>query len=421
MKTKILSFFYFCIGFTSLFNIQVNNAVIIITALFILVLNFRERKINLKDWITPTHRPITWFLLFYFFNLFSLLYSTELKNGITIVLEKWLLFLIFPVIFLLSNNFKNSKALLYGLLVGTLTFCLLLNFFVLADILISGKPFLSFLTFYTRWNLFQSSSFNMHAPYLGLFINFSIIFSYYLYKQSKDLLYAIFILYLILMLYLVSSQMPVFVFAILLFTEILSNLINTSKAKAATLCVGLVVVFGFLTNFYKTESLVILRNNLKLEELYWGSLPNRLVKLLEKGDEARTENWKSALSAIKERPVFGYGVGSEVSVLQGFRDKGSWAYQASANAHNQFLSILLSTGLVGLGLWITAYAFSFKNAQHSSVFFFFLVIFFLSMFSESLLARNKGILFFTEICFLSLTLNKDDLKRFSFNSFLEEK
>ena len=66
----------------------------------------------------------------------------------------------------------------------------------------------------------------------------------------------------------------------------------------------------------------------------------------------RTDIWQIALDGIRSKPVFGYGYDSfwgTENLVFGFREVTSWAVGAPA-AHNSYLDVALSGGVVGLVL-----------------------------------------------------------------------
>jgi O-antigen ligase len=79
-----------------------------------------------------------------------------------------------------------------------------------------------------------------------------------------------------------------------------------------------------------------------------------------------------------------------------FQRKLYRSYIGELNAHNEYLSMLMKTGVIGLlALWVVFFT-GFKIAIRSKdvVFCAFLVITAVVSFSENILDANKGIFFF---------------------------
>ena len=77
--------------------------------------------------------------------------------------------------------------------------------------------------------------------------------------------------------------------------------------------------------------------------------------------ETRMKRWDLELELIQKSPFIGYGSGSEINILKEkyFEKKFYRSYLLELNAHNQYLSFLINTGIIGLliirmhiGLWI---------------------------------------------------------------------
>ncbi|GAC1450024.1 MAG: hypothetical protein NVSMB7_12190 [Chitinophagaceae bacterium] len=112
----------------------------------------------------------------------------------------------------------------------------------------------------------------------------------------------------------------------------------------------------------------------------------------------RIDRWNAAMYLVKKHPVAGTGSGSEIPLLRNlyFERKMYAAYLNSLNAHSQYLSCLINTGIIGLlvylgtlgwGLWQ-----SIKNRDILLLAFIILVI--VVSLSEDILDVNKGIFFY---------------------------
>ena len=66
----------------------------------------------------------------------------------------------------------------------------------------------------------------------------------------------------------------------------------------------------------------------------------------------RLNQWNVAIPLIRERPVFGHGLGYEYV----FWDEGYFFFKRTDLTHNIFIDLLLRSGLVGLALFLLAFA-----------------------------------------------------------------
>ncbi len=82
---------------------------------------------------------------------------------------------------------------------------------------------------------------------------------------------------------------------------------------------------------------------------------SNLITIQSGSSSARLQFWQASIKAIKERPIFGYGLETQGEVLVKYY-LPEWAVPNNVNvqpirAHNMWLDILLTQGLVGLIAW----------------------------------------------------------------------
>ncbi|MDO6430681.1 O-antigen ligase family protein [Flavitalea sp. BT771] len=115
--------------------------------------------------------------------------------------------------------------------------------------------------------------------------------------------------------------------------------------------------------------------------------------------EPRMARWQCAWELIRASPWIGYGTGAETDKL-----KERYAvhnlvisYTYSLNAHNQFLSFWLRTGLFGMLWYMGTLILGFKEAWRRRDLYLlaFLLIITCVSFAENILDVNKGIFFFS--------------------------
>ena len=128
--------------------------------------------------------------------------------------------------------------------------------------------------------------------------------------------------------------------------------------------------------------------------------------------ETRMERWSMEMELIKQSPIIGYGNGSEKYLLKEdyFKNKFYKSFLLELNAHNQYLSFLINTGIIGLLLYLYVLYFGFSVAIIGKDFIFisFLILIGIISVSENILAVNKGVLFYS--FFYSLFMITDSKK-----------
>ncbi len=123
----------------------------------------------------------------------------------------------------------------------------------------------------------------------------------------------------------------------------------------------------------------------------------------------RRERWKASVDLIKESPIIGKGSGSEIGLLREiYFDRQMYSsYLNSMNAHNQYLSFLINSGILGLLIYLGTLGWgcwkAIKRKDLLLVSLMFLTV--VLSFSEDILDVNKGI-FFYAFFFSFLVLSK---------------
>jgi O-antigen ligase len=129
---------------------------------------------------------------------------------------------------------------------------------------------------------------------------------------------------------------------------------------------------------------------------YWETPRYRILRFLHEGDPTRKKTWESAISIIKNNFWLGTGIGDLTDLLQTFREKDSYAFINRLNSHNQYLSIIGTTGFIGFFIFLLLMAnniiIAFKNK--SLLFFSFLIITSIAFFTDNILSRQWGLIFF---------------------------
>jgi O-antigen ligase len=115
--------------------------------------------------------------------------------------------------------------------------------------------------------------------------------------------------------------------------------------------------------------------------------------------EPRLERWKIAVKLIGKSPVIGYGAGSEIQLLQEqyFAKQFYSSYIHRLNAHNEYMSFMLKSGIWGLAVYLATLVYGFKKAvrKRDMVFFSFMVIIAVVSLSENVLDVDKGVMFYS--------------------------
>jgi hypothetical protein len=128
----------------------------------------------------------------------------------------------------------------------------------------------------------------------------------------------------------------------------------------------------------------------------------------------RVEYWRSSIQIIKQNPIFGVGTGDVPEAFRTYYSRANSMLdpQFRLRSHNQFLSITVAFGVVGLiwFLFVLLYPVIKLRTYHPYFYLIFWTIFFISIFTEDTLETQEGVTFYA--FFTSLLLfgwsNKDD-------------
>jgi O-antigen ligase len=329
----------------------------------------------------------------FFVTLFSTVYSVSFSDSFSVVTRQ-LAILIFPILLTVTTlNLKIYRSrLLTGLVFsGTLTILYLYSN-ALYLIWYNHLP-LQYIFSRAFVNHNFSLPINMHATYLSMLLVLSIVFSLQQLVKSNSRPSGLF--------YFVCSLIQ------------LAGVIQLgSKSVIAALFITLVVgfplfvvkkthrhVFLFRT-LLATASLAIFILSFRVfRERYLLTLKNDLYEnrgIVE--ENGRFDRWSTAFELIRRAPVIGTGSGSEVPLLRNlyYEKKMYVSYLFSLNAHNQYLSFLINSGIAGLLVYLATIGWGLWQSiiKRDILLFSFILLVAVVSLSEDLLDVNKGIFFY---------------------------
>jgi O-antigen ligase len=302
--------------------------------------------------------------------------------------------LLFPVLFSISpfdlKKYRNQLLLGFSLVCSAMVGYLYLD--ALYTIRFYGLPIKSiFSSSFTNHNF--SDPIGMHATFFSLQLGIALICLLSALLKETDrkwqLFYAACVCLLAAGLLQLSSK-AVF-FAVLLVVNIaVPVFLLQGKVKRkfvwitgsfSVLIIGAILTMGFLKTRYIS--------NLK----YDMELTSRNALL-----DSRLDRWSTSFELIKQKPIIGYGAGSELGLLhESFYAKKYYSsFINHLNTHNEYLSFWLKSGIIGLLIYLVTLAFGFKQAlkRKDLLFFTFMVLIAFVSFSENLLDVDKGVIFY---------------------------
>ncbi|MTI31879.1 O-antigen ligase family protein [Xanthovirga aplysinae] len=400
-REKWYVFSLICVALTLPTTITLNRLAIIQLVICWLILPNLKQRFSI-NWLDP---KLLVFVLFYFLNVLSLLFTQNMGEGL-FALEKRASILLFPLLLSTSVRLKaNEKTLIFGsFVVGyLLTSCLLL-FHALKLYLVDGNTAYFFFHSLTR-------PIDAHAIYFAMFGIFSVgvlahrldqkwgMWDYYL----KGL-HLLVIGFLFMVIFLCASKMMMgllVVFVIILLYRHINHWYG-KHLKKLMLSFSLFFLTLFGAFMYFNEPI---RERLKTglfdgdyKMLFMDKMP---IETRLNGVNLRLLIWKLGIKGIiKEGDfVFGFGPGDTQIHLNSFYIESELSKRGylGYSAHNEYVQTFLELGLIGLLLLLVIFYFSFRYAYQYSgvVHFYFLFLLLFGFCTESMLAMNKGILYFS--------------------------
>jgi O-antigen ligase len=159
------------------------------------------------------------------------------------------------------------------------------------------------------------------------------------------------------------------------------------------------VKFIICSMLITAAAVVVLSRSDTFKERYYTDLEKDMSQAsTNETTDPRLARWGVAMELIGRSPVIGHGSGSEIALLKEayFNKKLYSSYLNGLNAHNEYLSFLLKSGIVGLLVYLIALAYGFKNAIaiKDVLFFTFMLLVAIVSLSENLLDVDKGTMFY---------------------------
>lgn len=352
-----------------------------------------------------TWLPVTVFLIL----LLSISYSPDKKEGLDISGRQSAL-LLMPVILTLSNlNLAKYKLQLLQAFAVTCTAAVI---YLYIDAVYTIRYFhlpagSLFTAAFTNHNF--SLPIALHATYLAMYIALSIAIVLFSLLQAKEKSVRFLSVgsMAVLTAGLIQLTSRAVVIALLL-TVVAGFAFFLLQGKKRWIATGITVIVSVIAGIF------VLENN-TFKQRYISELKNDLANqpVTDEMLEPRIIRWQIAIELIKNSPVLGYGNGAEKELLKEkyFQNKLYISFLREFNAHSQYLSFLLRSGIAGLAVFLLVLAFAFRAAfrKKDFLFFAFLVLTAIVSVSENMLDVNKGIFFYSFFLSVFLLCNKPEL------------
>ncbi|MBS1949575.1 MAG: hypothetical protein OJF59_002754 [Cytophagales bacterium] len=409
MKTRTQNLYYktalaLCVVTLPL-TIQINNVCLIFLIIaWLFTGNFKEKyqRLEQTSWI--------WFFLtFYLLHFIGLIYSSNVSNGF-FELEKKISFILFPII--IGSSIPISKtyfALLKKGFIGSCLIVMVISLFLAyylghsqANIpmnfdLNANRQFQFFnpnaSPFWQYFSYLQVGGWiDVHPTYFSMYIIFciAILFEELIHNKKGIILKVFFIVFFSSFLCFLASRVAIITFVLVILFYILKYF-NKEKLVSVVAPSLLIVVIFFIainpvTRFRLWQEPMNTDFNINEQTTEWSSVSLRLLE------------WRGSFSVIKQYWIKGVGTGSVQDALINYYSKfNTETFNKNYNSHNQYLQTFIELGMIGVVALLAVMAYTAKTAwQRNDVLYFsFIIIFCLMCTTESMLERQKGVVFFT--------------------------
>ncbi len=368
------------------------------SSIFYFIIEKSSRKFDFRLFLVSSS--------FFLILLLSILYSEDLSYALK-KLETSLSLFAYPLVFVLLYNCskkidKKFIEILKWVFVVSLTFFLVSTF----TYYFLTEPFYTFKSTIVHYHTLvdlRIIGYEMHSIYLSMHIGVGIIFLIDMMSKAnvnKRFYFLILFALLFVFMAVLNRRGPIIA---LVMIGLIFLIKSRLKVKLALPVFILTIVFALtLMLTPKFNNINRFKELIDIEAL--NSNPNSSSAI-------RLSIYNCALKQAFKAPVFGYGWGDVKEVLnECYKEENPNLLLKNYNTHNQFLSMLLATGIVGLFLLLFYFYFTlkFSNKNGNQVLFFLLLYFGFNMLSENILEREDGVIFFS--FFVNLFLFNSEIK-----------
>ena len=364
------------------------------------------RKVELR-----IYKPLIFLLfpfLFYLVHIIGLIYSDNLKEGLSDLEIKLSFLLVSLVILFITEKVKSNyrlilKFFVFGNLIASII-CLISAFHNSMEVNEMGN----FIFEISVWpevtsnlSLFELInqrlcyfSYNYlslihHSSYFSMYLVFSIVIIVYLIRSSRKshLTYYFLIFYFSIFIWLLGSRAAYLTYLICLFSFCIIVILKYRKYWIGffILILGITIMSLILSNKR-------IRNNInETANLIYSN------EYLNENSDIRLWLWKLGIEVFEDNYLIGVGTGDIDDVMKNkyLEYNLTEAYERNLNAHNQYIDTAVKLGVFGLMIlliWLS-YILVIAIRRKQFLMFFFGLIILINFFFEAMLDTIAGISF----------------------------
>lgn len=341
------------------------------------------------------------FVLLFAWQAISLIYGNDIEMGLK-NLESKLSLIIFPLILSDLNLQKQQLVALFKYYVYSIIVC---NLFLMT---ISVVHFVNEGTFLIYHDF--TAILGFHAVFYSYCLFLSILFTYYLFSKqqlrSREKAIQVLSLIIAFVALVISASKNVLVvttlsICILLVSNLLSGKI---KLKHLAWVIGIILI-AIVTSYQsptiknRISELTQLNGIENLEKIKNGEVLKHEDRIKFNGTSLRIVFWHLGLQRLQadNRLLIGLSPSDRRAIMnEEFQKVGLYPAYKDYNIHNQFLQILIELGVIGLLFYLAIHILYMVQSLKSKnyILLAYLLAFVFFQITESVIERNKGIVFF---------------------------
>jgi O-antigen ligase len=405
--SDFFEFKYLCLALILLFlpfSYRLANITIVALFIYSIIKTYTDRKPLIFYKKISFYIPSTIVII----ALVGLLNSTDLKSGFEAI-ERLSPLLIFPLIFtqlgISDPEFVNLKKFFIAIL---LLMILVLECRVLW-LLINSTEHEFFRYFFSYYYTYENltTSFLAQPIYLGSFVTLSSIFclNFTNNEKEKSVKWLLILTINTFFLFQLGARS-----SLLINIAVIVFFIGYVFYKKKKVIVGALLIVSLLT-----FSVLLLASSgftrLRMQSILSEFTTNNIFSV---DPQSRMLIWPCALEIIEDHWVLGVGTGDAESLLvEAYKEHGfEELYNAKLNAHNQYLTLIMRHGLLGvfiilINIILPLYIYIKSRRIEAFLFTFLMTGFFLT---ENVLGRAQGVIFFSFFHTIYLTVTLDNSK-----------
>jgi O-antigen ligase len=358
------------------------------------------RKRDIKPLFSKANFALT---AVFFVTLFSITYTTNKQQALT-ELGRQVTILLIPLIF--CFNALDVKKYRHNFLLVFSLGCTITIVYLFVQALITIKYYhlpIKALASSAFTNHNFSEPLDIHATFFSMQIAIALIYLLYAFVKETLKAYKFFWLIccgILAMGVLQLSSKSIFIALLLIINIVLPWFMLKGRSRFRFVVVSAALFIVVMAGIYTRDT---------FKERYVTDLKKDLSQSTDAElTDPRLARWSVAIGVGVQSPVIGHGAGTEIGLLKDpfFDHQFYRSYLAGLNAHNQFISFFIKSGIIGLLIYLFVLAFGIRVAiaKRDLLLMAFMVIITTVSFSENFLDVDKGI-FFYGVFFSLLTLS----------------